>query len=321
MAKKRVVVMGGGTGTFTVLSGLRRYPVDLSAIVTMADDGGSSGLLRDELGVLPPGDVRQALVALSEESQLLRNLFNYRFNKGTLKGHSFGNLFLTALEKTSGSFATAVSEASKILRIRGTVIPVTLDNVRLNARLSDGTIIRGETNIDIPSKRRAPIARVWLTPKARLNPAARATILAADLVVIGPGDLYTSIIPNLLVSGMADALSKARGRVAYVANLMTKRGETDGFTAHEFVNRLANYLKPGTLDYVLFNTGKPSSALLKRYRAKGADFITPPSVAGGDLRRASSPEPICVLENLLDGDGLIRHNSERLAAALMKLIV
>jgi uncharacterized cofD-like protein len=185
---KRIVTIGGGTGTFTVLSALKNAPIHLSAIVSMADDGGSTGILRDSYGVLPPGDVRRALVALSEESETMRELFNYRFGNGGLRGHSFGNIFLSALEKVTGNFGAAVKEAGRILRIKGDVIPVTLDDVRLFARLIDGHIIRGETNIDRARvKHRPPIAEIWRAPNAHANPDARQTIREADLVILGPG--------------------------------------------------------------------------------------------------------------------------------------
>src|SRR3989344_297873 len=246
MLKKRphFVVMGGGTGTFTVLSALKAYDVQLSAIVSMADDGGSTGILRDQYGVLPPGDVRRALVALSEASVELRELFNYRFSSGDFAGHSFGNLFLSTLEKIQGNFGSAVEEASRILNVKGNVIPVTLGNVRLYARLQDGTTLSGETNIDIPKRgrSRAPIDTVWLRPKAKINPHAEKAIMDADVVVIGPGDIYTSIIPNLLVSGVPKALQQSKARKVYVCNLMTKFGETQNFTAMNFLDAIERYL-------------------------------------------------------------------------------
>src|SRR3989344_8497527 len=201
---KRVVVIGGGTGVFTVLSGLRTYSLNLSAIVSMADDGGSSGVLREEFGILPPGDVRRALIALSDAEKTLADLFTYRFEEGAgLEGHTFGNLLLTALQRTTGSFERAIEEAGKILRIARDVIPVTLDDVRLKAWLKGGGVVYGEHAIDVPAGRKiARIVRIGLTPKARPNPRAIRAISSADLIVIGPGDLYTSLLPNLLVRGI-----------------------------------------------------------------------------------------------------------------------
>lgn len=314
MKKKNVVVIGGGTGTFTVLSGLKNYPLHLSAIVTMADDGGSTGVLRDELGVLPPGDVRRSLVALSDSSKLLRDLFNYRFENQSLRGHSFGNLFLTALEKVSGKFATAVQEAERILKIRGRVIPVTLDNVRLIARLKDGTVITGETNIDIPKHAsRAPIEKVWLTPQAKVNPAAAQAIREADLIVIGPGDLYTSLIPNLLVRGMPEAIRKSRAKKLYVANLVNKFGETHGFRAEDFVRTMEQYLGKDIFDIVVFNRARPSPRVIARYRKEKAEFVAPPE-------RVRKSDPQYVVADLIGRGKLFRHDPDRLAELIFGIV-
>lgn len=314
--KPKIVVVGGGTGTFTVLSALKKYPVELAAVVSMADDGGSTGMLRDELGVLPPGDIRRALVALAESSQTLRDLFNYRFENGTLNGHSFGNLFLTAIHKITGDFPVAVEEASKILRIKGKVIPVTLDNVRLSARLLDGTVIKGEANIDIPrSTTRAPIETVWLTPKADANPKAVHALRTADLIVIGPGDLYTSIIPNFLVRGMVEALKKSRAKKVYVTNLMTKFGETHDFTARAFVDAIERYIGTRVLDAVLFNSRIPGRTTLARYHKESAAFVFPPA------RRTSTKEkPKFVFAPLLHKGMLARHDPDLLGRALMRFV-
>lgn len=316
LRKPKIVVIGGGTGTFTVLSALRKYPVELSAVVSMADDGGSTGMLRDELGVLPPGDIRRALVALAESSQTLRDLFNYRFERGALNGHSFGNLFLTAIHKITGDFPTAVEEASKILRIKGNVIPVTLDNVRLSARLVDGTVIRGEANIDSPlGKTRAPIETVWLTPSATVNPKATQALRAADLIVIGPGDLYTSLIPNFLVRGVVGALKRSKAKKVYVANLMTKFGETHDFAAHAFVDTIETYIGKNVLDATLWNSRIPDRMTLARYRKEKAEFVFPPT------RKSDGREkPKHVFAPLLHKGVLARHDPDRLGKALMRFI-
>lgn len=314
MRKKRVVVIGGGTGTFTVLSGLKNYPLDLSAIVTMADDGGSTGVLRDELGVLPPGDVRRSLIALSDSSKLLRDLFNYRFENQSLRGHSFGNLFLTALEKVSGKFATAVEEAEKILNIRGRVIPVTLNNVRLSARLMDGTLITGETNIDIPKHAsHAAIEKVWLTPQAKINPAAAKAIHDADLIVVGPGDIYTSLIPNLLVRGVPEAIRRSRAKKLYVVNLVNKFGETHGFRAEKYLATMERYLGRGVFDIVVFNRARPSPRVLARYRKEKAEFVTPPE-------RIKKTHPRYVVADLISKGKLFRHDPDRLAQLIFGIV-
>ena len=206
---KKVVVIGGGTGVFTVLSGLKKYDYALSAIVTMADDGGSTGVLREEFGMLPPGDVRRALVALSaSDNKVMSELFNFRFEKeSSLKGHSLGNLLLTALEKITGSFSDALKEAVNILNVKGEVIPVTLERTKLHAELENGAIIEGESNIDIPKHDpHLKIINEYLNPKAKANPDAVRAIKEADFVIIGPGDLFTSLIPNLLVDGIPEAI-------------------------------------------------------------------------------------------------------------------
>lgn len=263
---KNIVVIGGGTGTFTVLSGLKKYTKNICAIVTMFDNGGSSGVLRDELGVLPPGDIRRCLVALSNSDKLMRNLFNYRFKDGGLRGHSFGNLFLSALEKLTGSFEKAVVEAGRILAIDGQIIPVATQQANLYAKLENGQVIKGETNIDIPKHDgNLKIEKVWLQPSVKATKQALEAIKKAGLIVIGPGDLYTSIIPNLLVRGISRAIAKSRAKKIYIASLMTKFGETNGFALSDFVKVIEKYLGRRVLDYVIFNQSKLPPRLLKKY--------------------------------------------------------
>src|SRR3989344_2138346 len=229
----RVVTIGGGTGSYTSIRGLKKHPIILTAIVNMIDDGGSSGKLRDELGVLPPGDVRQCLVALSESSKLLRDMFSYRFEEGGLRGHSFGNIFLSTLEKKTGSMKKAISEVGKILRIKGNVVPVTFTKSNLCVDLEDGKTIVGETHIDVVEKKekRAPIKNIYLMPKAKLNDDAKKAIEETNFILIGPGDLYTSIIPNILVMGVSKAIKNSKAKKIFVLNLMTKYGHTSGFGA------------------------------------------------------------------------------------------
>ncbi len=326
MSKKRphFVAIGGGTGTFTVLSALKKHNVRQSAIISVADDGKSSGILRDQYGVLPPGDVRRALVALSDASDTLRELFTYRFSGGDLDGHSFGNLFLSALEKIKGNFGAAVEEASRILNVKGEVIPVTLDDVRLYARLTDGTVLKGETNIDIPKRgrRRAAIERVWLHPKARINPRAAEAIAAADVVVIGPGDLYTSIIPNLLVRGVPEAIRSSRAKKVYVCNLMTKHGETDAFTAQDFLKVIERYAGRNAIDAFVLNVKKPSDAILDLYKEEHSEFVSAPAL----VHRGEKPRYI--LEDIIDRKALaerdpkkhplVRHDPYKLARILLR---
>jgi uncharacterized cofD-like protein len=309
---ENIMTIGGGTGTFTVLTALKKYPVHLTAVVSMADDGGSTGMLRDQYGVLPPGDVRRALVALSESSETMRNLFNYRFAGGGLQGHSFGNLFLTALEKVTGNFASALQEASNILNINGEVAPVTLDDVRLCARLADGKLVRGETNIDIPRvAHRSPIKEVWLEPDARMNPSLRRIFKSADLIVIGPGDLYTSVIPNFLVPGVKEEIRKSKAKKVFICNLMTKRGETDGFSGKDFLDTIEKYLGKNILDYAIFNNKKPTERLLRKYRREGAEFVVPPDEQKGGGR------PKYILGDFIDTHGFVRHGPLRKLGKLL----
>lgn len=318
MAKKepKVVVIGGGTGTYTALLGLKKYTPFLTAIVSMSDSGGSTGRLRDEFGVLPPGDIRQALVALSSDPQalMLRRLFDYRFNKGgSLSGHSFGNLLLTALTDITGSEVKAIEEAGKILNITGNVLPVTLTNTHLCARLEDGTIIKGETNIDIRRVRpELKIFDVFLDTPAKVYPKAAQAIADADVVVVGPGDLYTSVIVNLLVNGAAKAIRETRGKVVYVCNIMNKHGETGGFKASDYVREVQKYINGGkSIDAVIVNKSKYPSDLLRKYKEEKA---LPVQVDLPGLKRLA---PRVIVRSLTMKGTLLRHDPDKLAKAIL----
>ncbi len=279
----------------------------------MADDGGSTGVLREEFGILPPGDVRRVLVAMSHsDDRMLSDLFNYRFDEGGFKGHTFGNIMLTALERLTGSFEEAVSEAARILGVHGNVLPVTLDNVRLCAKLEDGSIIRGETNIDIPKHDgRLKIDRLWLDPRAWISRSAKEAILSADMIVIGPGDLYTSILPNLIVRGVADAIGKVRAKKVLVINLMTKWGETNGFKAEDFIKAVEKYLGRKVLDYAIINTKQPSPQRRVHYEKESSEFV----VAGDMPKR-----PVPIFGDFIRRRGFVRHDPERLAEVLVSLL-
>lgn len=312
--KKKIVVIGGGTGVFTALSGLKNYDVDLSAIVTMSDDGGSAGVLREEFGILPPGDIRRAIVALSRtDNKILSELFNFRFkNGGGLTGHNFGNLMITALERITGDFGKAIHEAEKILQVDGKVIPVTLEDTHLFAELTNGQIIKGETNIDVPKHDgRIRIKRAWLDPEARLNPKALKAINSADGVVIGPGDLFTSIMPNLLVNGMKEALKKTKAKKIYAVNIMTKYGETHGFTAFEFINTVTSILGSDVLNYAIINNRRPTLAQRKRYAEEKSELVE-----WSEL----SKNPVPILGDLLRTRSLIRHDPDKLARIILSLV-
>ena len=270
-AKQRIVTIGGGTGSFTLLSGLKNYPVELSAIVSMADDGGSTGILRDELGVLPPGDIRQCLVALSESSKILRELFNYRYAGGGLSGHSFGNIFISTLEKISGNFNQAIKEAGKILRIKGKVIPVTLRNTKLTALLNSGKKIIGQHNIDESDL--TNLKRLHLVPRAETNPEAVRKIMEADKIIINPGNFFCSVIPNFLTKGLTEAIVKSKAKKIYVCNLMTKLGHSDNFTTVDFISNINKYAGSDIVEYVIYNTESPEERLIKKYSRKGEYFV------------------------------------------------
>ncbi|HSX02102.1 MAG TPA: gluconeogenesis factor YvcK family protein [Candidatus Saccharimonadia bacterium] len=321
----KVVVIGGGTGSFAVLSSLKYYVRDLTAVVNMVDDGGSTGQLRDDLGVLPPGDVRQCLVALSESSETMRDLFNYRFGEGSLHGHSFGNLFLTALEKTTGSFATAVQMASQVLNITGRVVPVTLKHTDLVLARPDGATLVGQHTVELADfgGQRPELS---LKPQAKLNPAAGRAITEADLVVIAPGNLYASLAPALIVQGMAEALAATSAKVIYVANLVTKPGQTDGYQVHDYVDELERLTTPGLIDYVLYNSHQPSPQLLKAYAQAGeyavavdAQHLAAASyeAIGEDLVSDTIPK-LSAADKLIPRT-LIRHDGDKVARLIMRI--
>lgn len=322
----RVVALGGGTGLSAVLRGLKQHvaergeidspaPIaDLTAVVTVTDDGGSSGRLRREYRVLPPGDIRNCLVALSPAPNLLGNLFQYRFPAGRgLAGHSFGNLFLTALTKITGDFPGAVQVSAQVLAIRGRIFPSTAQNVTLEAELANGVIVAGETKI---SKSRRPIARVRLVPRrVRPLPEVVRAIRAADLILVGPGSLYTSILPNLLVPGILRAIRESRAMRVYIANLMTQPGETRRYTVADHVRAIYDHTRPGLFDFAAINRAPVAPRLLRRYAAQGAEPVDP---SYAELEKMGLR---CVAGALAREDGKVRHHEERLAKLLIDTFV
>ena len=323
----KVVVIGGGTGSFTLLSSLKHYTRLITALVNMADDGGSTGILRDELGVLPPGDVRQCLVALSE-SERVRELFNYRFEEGTFAGHAFGNIFMAALEKMTGNFAEAVEEASSVLNITGRVEPVTLDPVTLELEDTDGGVMKGEFLIghaDFHGLKR-PTVRLVPTPAA--NPRALEAIGKADLVVIAPGNMYGSLAPALVVPGMSEALRSTKAKKIYVCNLVTKPGQTDGFTVNDFASEIER-IGDFKLDYVLYNTARPARDLLERYAKEGEELVDYDAerlkqqhfrAQGGEFISGEFSAPNTgVADPIASTRTFIRHDADAIARALMKI--
>lgn len=321
----RIAVIGGGTGSFTMLSALKNYTTQIAAIVNMADDGSSTGVLRDELGVLPPGDVRQCLVALSD-SPKVRDLFDYRFDSGSLKGHSFGNLLLTALEKVTGDFSEAVETASEILRVNGMVIPATLDNVRLKMEWPKANIIlHGERVIDAELFKNDPRkAHLSLVPSATANPTAIAAIEQADIVVVAPGDLYTSLGPLLVIDGIGEALAKTKACKIYVSNLVSKKGQTDRFTVSHHAAEIERFAGVPFLDYVLYNKEKPSRAVASLYKEEGG-YVTKVDVdrlkkahykiiGGNFLGKMAEADEVSTIKR-----SLIRHDADAVAKSILRI--
>jgi uncharacterized cofD-like protein len=319
-----VVALGGGTGLSTLLRGLKEYvtrrrdhtaklqPIsDLTAIVTVTDDGGSSGRLRRENRILPPGDIRNCMVALSQDEALLGRLFQYRFHAGQgLVGHNFGNLFLAALTHVTGDFAEAVRVSSKVLAIRGRIFPSTVSNVTLVATLEDGRKVHGETRI---SASRKPIKKLTLFPRnVRPLPKAVEAIQQADLILLGPGSLYTSILPNLLIPEIVNAIAKSKAPRVYISNLMTQPGETSGYALVDHLRAIERHTPRRVIDWVVANRQAISPEVAKRYRAEGAE---PVAIDIPDLQKLGYR---VVLDNLLEEHGVIRHSPGRLARLLLE---
>jgi len=327
----KIVTMGGGTGTYTVLSGLKKYPLDITAIVTTADSGGSTGRLRDEFGYLPVGDFRMALTALTsseEESEFLRELFLHRFDRGEdgLRGHNFGNLFLIAMADVLGSYEQAVKMAARILRVNGTVLPVTSEPVDLVAEYESGEIVRGEAGIDdvLESGRdgKQRIKSLWVEPDVPITPDAALAVMETDFIVLGPGDLYTSLFPNLVVGGAKKAVEKSNAHIIYVMNLMTKYGQTFGFTAKDHVEELATYLgrQPDT---VIVNSEPLPDEILLKYEEE-QDFPVEDDLEDGNgykVVRAKilAPEEIEKPSGDIVRRSLVRHDSDKLAWEIVKI--
>jgi len=313
----RIVVIGGGTGLSTMLRGLKERTSNIVAIVTVTDNGGSSGRLSQQMGVLPPGDIRNCLVALSDSEPTLASLFQFRFDEDHegLAGHSFGNLFIAAMtEIYKGNYEQAIAATSKVLAIRGKVYPSTTQNVMLLGEMEDGTIIEGETQI---AHHPLPIKRMYLRPEnTRPLPEALEAIRLADAIIMGPGSVFTSIVPNFLVDGIADAVGKSRAVKIYVCNVMTQPGETDNFTASDHLKALALHA-PGKrlFDYVLLNKEQPGAEILERYEKYGQRFVVPDV----DAIRALGYTPVAV--NLISQTDIVRHDPARLTEEIYRIIL
>jgi uncharacterized cofD-like protein len=321
----RVVAIGGGTGLSTLLRGLCGHVIspgqpfvipgqisDLAAVVTVTDDGGSSGRLRKDFNMLPPGDLRNCMVALSEEGDLLARLFAHRFRGGEgLEGHNFGNLFVAALTEITGDFGHAIQLASKILATRGKIYPVTTANATLIARMDDGSLVRGETNITASRQR---IAELMIDPPdSAALPETLEAIERADIITVGPGSLYTSLITNLLVQGIPEALAHAKGVRVYICNLMTQANESLGLTASEHIQRIYEHTGAPIFDYALVNTAPFSAQTLARYAAENASPII------ADIERVEALGVRCIAGDFASEDNVVRHAARRVTGALLAL--
>jgi uncharacterized cofD-like protein len=308
----KIVVIGGGTGLSALLRGLKHYTCNLTAIVTVSDDGGSSGKLRDELGIQPPGDVRNCLVALAETEDIMDTLFSYRFESGALKGHSLGNLLLAGLIDTFGDFQKGIEQVSKVFAIRGKVFPSTLEQVVLVADLEDGTRVTGETTV---RGTQGKVERVYLEPPdCTPLPEALAALEEADLIVLGPGSLYTSVLPNLLVEGLREKIRSVDAPCVYVCNVMTEKGETDGYRVSDHLQAILDHCGPDFVDAVLASKGKITASSLKRYSEEEAEpVITDPK----EVERLGAKY---YEADLVQEGNVVRHDSNRLAKELIRLL-
>lgn len=323
---KKVVTIGGGTGSYTILSGLKTLPnISLTALVSMADDGGSTGVLRDELGVLPPGDVRQCLVALSEHSNVVRGLMAYRFSEGTLSGHSFGNIFLAALEKVTGDFVQGVEIASEILKVQGKVVPITKSKAELIIQLSDDTFVVGENTINHEDLQIKGVKNVLYKEDVELNPHAAIAIEEADIVILGPGNYYCSILPNLVVNGAKESLQKTKAKIVFPVNLTNKQGHTLHWKVSNYVEDIEKYLGR-SVDIILINNEVPSDEQIEHYKMEEGDGVLTVDDMGNDIR--------AMRENLLSKKvieinpadkiqhvrSFIRHNKDSFRDAIAKIL-
>lgn len=322
---KKVVTIGGGTGSFTLLSGIKNIQdIDISAIVAMTDDGGSTGILRDELGVLPPGDVRQCLVALSEETETLRKLMSYRFSDGSLAGHNFGNIFLAGLEKVTGSFVDGVYIAGTILKTKGLVIPITNNIATLHAILSNGDTVSGEDSINNTHFKENTVQELYIDESVVINPHAATAIKDADYILIGPGNHYCSILPNLIIPGFKEALKESKAKIIYITNLTNKKGHTLGWQVKDYVNDIEKYIGK-KIDLILTNDREPSEEQVRMYELAEGDGVLILDETTGDNRvlKADLISHTITTNNQHDRIAhlrtFIRHDSQKLGEVLKKI--
>ena len=305
--KTKVIGVGGGTGLSTLFRGLRNKDIEISGIISVTDDGGSSGRLREGYGILPPGDFRNCLVAMSDTEPLLQKLFQHRFDgEDELSGHSFGNLFILAMEKITGSFEKALEESCKILNVKGSLLPSTLDQINLTVEMKDGTTIEGESNIQY---NKSGIKNIFLNPNSPIpNPKAQIALSESDYIILGPGSLYTSIIPNLLVPGIVDSLQGSKAKKIYVCNVATQLSETDGFDACDHVEIIQKFTGNMSLDHIIINNA---------IEDLGSDFPTSKCVEIGHVHDDWGN---IILEDLMNPNFKGHHDSDKLADVIMKII-
>jgi len=320
----KVTVIGGGTGSFVVLSGLKQYDLDLGAIVTMMDSGGSTGRLRDQLGVLPPGDLRQCMVALSDAPELWRKLFLYRFEKGDLKGHNFGNIFISALEKVCEDYNTVIDTASYVLNTKGRVLPVTFEKTHLCVTYENGKKLKGESVIDEDNSETSRIVEATLQPAVAINPEAVSRIRESDVIIVGPGDLYTSIIPVLLVDPIREELINSKATFIYNLNLMTKAGQTSGYTGLDFMKDLEHYLGRSP-QYVIANSGTIPKSILEWY-ADHDEIPVRNNISENGFKGKIVEDDVISRAHIAKANSdeltrsILRHDTEKLAMQLMQII-
>lgn len=310
---KKIVVIGGGTGLATILRGLKKAPLEITAIVTVADDGGSSGILRKEMNMPPPGDIRNVLVALAEREPLLQSLFQHRFQNGNgLAGHSLGNLLIAGMKEITGDFVTAVKALSKVLAVQGNVLPAANRSIRLKAKMEDGTVVKGESNIPKMLKK---IEQISIEPKdIEALPEAVKAIEEADLILVGPGSLYTSVIPNLLVKGIQGALKRSVAPKMYISNVMTQPGETDGYDVEAHIKAIDNHIKFPLFQKVIVNCGEIPAPVLQKYKNKGS---IPVVYHEGSLDKYGIE---VIKEQLFLIDDYLRHDAEKLTEIVLRCI-
>lgn len=325
---KKITVLGGGTGTFVVLSGLKNLPLDLAVIVSMMDSGGSTGRLRDQLGVLPPGDLRQCLVALSDAPALWRKLFLYRFESGDLAGHNFGNIFISALEKVSENYDQVIETASFVLKTKGKVMPVTFKNTNICVEYESGKIVKGEGNIDKNYQEKTRVKKAYLVPQVTPNPKAIERLLKSDIIIIGPGDFYSSLIPILLVKDVKMTIKKSKAKIIYILNLTTKSGQTPNYKASDHLKDISFYLSRPP-DVVIVNNGPVLSSVIKWYQSHGEKLVE------NDINKTNLKSKV-VKKDIVDTQifrktkadrfvnllvrSILRHDSNKLAKIILKLI-